>query len=103
MHWRSRRRAPRGPTPSPSTCAVRLAPPHATAAALSVQGPQSPALANNEQPFLNPPATDVGNNSQFWSSFNIAPKRVQACGWARQINTGMFPISKDMTRVDRSH
>jgi oxalate decarboxylase len=73
---------------------------NATAGAFSDPGPQNPALANNEQPFLNPPATDVGNNPQFWSSFNIAPKRVQAGGWARQINTGMFPISKDIAGVN---
>src|ERR1700761_5513499 len=73
---------------------------NATAAALSDPGPQNPALANNEQPFLNPPATDVGGIQQFWSSFNIAPKRVQAGGWARQITTAMFPISTEIAGVN---
>jgi oxalate decarboxylase len=69
-------------------------------AALSDPGPQNPALAVNEQPFLNPPPTDVGSIPQFWSSFNVAPKRVQAGGWARQVNTELFPISKDIAGVN---
>jgi len=73
---------------------------NATAAAFSDPGPQNPALAMNEQPFSNPPATDVGNIQMFWSSFNIAPKRVQAGGWARQVTTAMFPISKDIAGVN---
>ena len=73
---------------------------NATAAAFSDPGPQNPALAMNEQPFSNPPATDVGSIPMFWSSFNIAPKRVQAGGWARQVTTAMFPISKDIAGVN---
>ena len=73
---------------------------NASAQAFSDPGPQNPALANNEPPFLNPPATDVGNIPQFWSSFNIAPKRVQAGGWARQVNTQMFPISTTIAGVN---
>src|ERR1700744_2205681 len=65
----------------------------ASAAAFADPGPQNPALANNEQSFLNPPATEVGGIQQFWSSFNIAPKRVQAGGWGRQVTTARFPIS----------
>jgi oxalate decarboxylase len=38
---------------------------NASAQAFSDPGPQNPALANNEPPFLNPPATDVGNIPQF--------------------------------------
>ena len=73
---------------------------NASAAALSDPGPQYPPLADNEPPFLNPPPTDIGNIPQFWSSFNLSPKRVQAGGWARQVNTGMFPISKDIAGVN---
>jgi oxalate decarboxylase len=73
---------------------------NASAAALSDPGPQYPPLANNEKPFLNPPPTDVGNISQFWSSFNLSPKRVQAGGWARQVTTAMFPLSKDIAGVN---
>jgi oxalate decarboxylase len=42
-------------------------------------GPQDQNLANNE------PATDVNGMPQFWASFNLAPKRIQNGGWARQI------------------
>jgi oxalate decarboxylase len=73
---------------------------NSNSAALSDPGPQNPALAVNEQPFLNPPPTDVGSIPQFWSSFNLAPKRVQAGGWARQVNTELFPISKDIAGVN---
>jgi oxalate decarboxylase len=52
---------------------------------LADPGPQDPALANNMPSFLNPPATDVNGMPQFWSSFNLAPKRIQDGGWARQI------------------
>jgi oxalate decarboxylase len=69
-------------------------------AALLDPGPQNPAMAVNERPFLNPPPTDVGSIPQFWSSFNVAPKRVQAGGWARQVNTELFPISKDIAGVN---
>jgi oxalate decarboxylase len=63
-------------------------------------GPQNPALANNLPSFEDPPATDVNGMPVFWSSFNIAPKRVQAGGWARQVNTGAFPISTTIAGVN---
>ncbi|HVJ51595.1 MAG TPA: oxalate decarboxylase family bicupin [Aliidongia sp.] len=63
-------------------------------------GPQNPALADNLPSFENPPPTDVNGMPAFWSSFNIAPKRVQAGGWARQVNTNAFPISKDIAGVN---
>ena len=52
---------------------------------LTDPGPQNPALANNLPSFIDPPPTDVGGMPQFWSSFNIAPKRIQDGGWARQV------------------
>jgi oxalate decarboxylase len=36
----------------------------------------------------------------FWSSFNIAPKRIQAGGWAREVNANSFPISKSIAGVN---
>ena len=36
----------------------------------------------------------------FWSSFNIAPKRMQDGGWARQVNADDFPISNDIAGVN---
>lgn len=63
-------------------------------------GPQNPAMANQMPAFLNPPPTDVGGMPMFWSSFNIAPKRVQDGGWARQVTTADFPISVDIAGVN---
>lgn len=68
--------------------------------ALLDPGPQNPALAGNLPSFVNPPPTDVGGMPLFWSSFNIAPKRVQAGGWARQVNTEAFPISTTIAGVN---
>ena len=53
--------------------------------ALTDPGPQDPGLAGNEAAFQNPPATDVNGMPQFWSSFNLSPKRIQNGGWARQV------------------
>ena len=47
--------------------------------ALVDPGPQDPSLAGNEAAFQNPPATDVNGMPQFWSSFNLVPKRIQNC------------------------
>ncbi len=63
-------------------------------------GPQNSTMASNLPSFENPPPTDVGGMPVFWSSFNIAPKRVQAGGWARQVNTGAFPISTTIAGVN---
>ncbi len=67
---------------------------------LTDPGPQNPALANNLPSFLNPPATDVGGMPMFWNSFNIAPKRVQNGGWARQITQSDFEISTTISGVN---
>lgn len=67
---------------------------------LTDPGPQNPALANNLPSFIDPPPTDVGGMPQFWSSFNISPKRVQDGGWARQVSTSAFPISTDIAGVN---
>ena len=58
--------------------------------ALTDPGPQDPSLAGNQPSFLNPPATDVNGMPQFyfWTSFNLAPARIQNGGWARQIPHG---------------
>ena len=45
--------------------------------ALTDPGPQDPSLAINEPSFLSAPATDVNGMPQFWSSFNLASKRIQ--------------------------
>ena len=66
---------------------------NATPQSLSDPGPQNPAMANNLPSFLNPPATDVGDMPMFWNSFNIAPKRIQNGGWAREVTQADFQIS----------
>jgi oxalate decarboxylase len=68
--------------------------------ALTDPGPQDPNLAGNEPAFLNPPATDVNGMPQFWTSFNLAPKRIQNGGWARQITQDDFKISTTISGVN---
>src|SRR3984957_5586032 len=68
--------------------------------ALTDPGSQDPGLAGNEPSFLNPPATDVNGMPQFWASFNLAPKRIQNGGWARQITRADFAISTTIAGVN---
>jgi oxalate decarboxylase len=68
--------------------------------ALTDLGPQDPSLAGNEPAFLSPPATDVNGMPQFWTSFNLAPKRIQNGGWARQITDDDFKISTTIAGVN---
>jgi oxalate decarboxylase len=68
--------------------------------ALTDPGPQDPNLADNEPAFLDPPATDVNGMPQFWASFNLAPKRIQNGGWARQITQADFNISTTISGVN---
>ena len=68
--------------------------------ALTDPGPQNPGLAGNEPSFLNPPATDVNGMPQFWASFNLAPKRIQNGGWARQVTQDDFKISTTIAGVN---
>jgi oxalate decarboxylase len=68
--------------------------------ALTDPGPQDPNLAGNEPAFLDPPATDVNGMPQFWASFNLAPKRIQNGGWARQITQDDFKISTTIAGVN---
>jgi oxalate decarboxylase len=68
--------------------------------ALIDPGPQDPSLAGNEKSFLSPPPTDVNGMRQFWSSFNLSPKRIQNGGWARQITDDDFKISTTIAGVN---
>ena len=68
--------------------------------ALVDPGPQDPSLAGEEPSFLSPPATDVNGMPQYWSSFNLAPKRIQNGGWARQITADDFKISTSIAGVN---
>ena len=68
--------------------------------ALVDPGPQDPGLAGNEPAIQNPPATDVNGMPQFWTSFNLSPKRIQNGGWARQITVDDFKISTTIAGVN---
>jgi oxalate decarboxylase len=73
---------------------------NSSAGAFADPGPQNRALEDQLPSFQNPPPTDVGGMPQFWSSFGIVPKRVQAGGWARQVTTADFPISTTIAGVN---
>jgi oxalate decarboxylase len=73
---------------------------NANAEAFAEPGPKNAALAGQIPSFLDPPATDVNGMQMFWNSFNIAHKRIQAGGWAREVNAGAFPISEDFSGVN---
>ena len=66
--------------------------------ALIDPGPQDPGLAGNEAAFQNAPATDVNGMPQFWTSFNLSPKRIQNGGWARQITSDVRDLHDDRRR-----
>ena len=68
--------------------------------ALVDPGPQDPSLAvaATKAAFQNPPATDVNGMPQFWSSFNLSPKRIQNGGWARQVGVDSFRDFQDDRR-----
>ena len=68
--------------------------------ALTDPGPQDPTLAGTQPAFLNPPATDVNGMPQYWASFNLAPKRIQNGGWARQVTQDDFKISTTISGVN---
>jgi oxalate decarboxylase len=73
---------------------------NASAQARRDPGPQSRELASQFPDAFNPPATDVGGMAQIWSSFNNAPRRIQAGGWARQVTVADFPMSEAVSGVD---
>jgi oxalate decarboxylase len=63
-------------------------------------GPQNPALGTLFPSVQTPPATDVGGLPMDWASFNIAPRRIQNGGWARQVTVDDFPISTEISGVN---
>jgi oxalate decarboxylase len=63
-------------------------------------GPQNPDLAGNFPSFIDPPPTDVGEMPMVWNSFNIAPRRQQNGGWARQVTQSDFHISTTISGVN---
>jgi oxalate decarboxylase len=71
-----------------------------TPGSLSDPGPQNPALGTLFPSVQSPPATDVGGLPMDWASFNIAPRRIQNGGWARQVTVDDFPISTEISGVN---
>ncbi len=63
-------------------------------------GPQNPAVADQFPSGFTPPATDVGDLPLFWASFNNAPRRIQAGGWARQVTQEDFKIAEEISGVN---
>jgi oxalate decarboxylase len=68
--------------------------------ALEDVGPHDPTLTNTQPSRFNPPPTDVNGMPTFWSSFNLAERRIQNGGWARQVIQSDFAISKDIAGVN---
>jgi oxalate decarboxylase len=73
---------------------------NSTPAAISEPGPKNPTLASGVPSLDNPPPTDIGGMAIPWASFNLAHKRIQSGGWAREVTTEAFPISKDIAGVN---
>lgn len=67
---------------------------------LTDPGPNNPDLAKQFPASQSPPPTDVGGQPLDWASFNIAPKRIQNGGWARQVTVEDFAISKEISGVN---
>src|SRR4030081_110102 len=63
-------------------------------------GPQNAAIRDQFPTAFSPPATDDGSTPRVWPSFNIAPRRIQNGGWARQVTQADFPISKTISGVN---
>ncbi len=75
-------------------------PVNATGHTMGNPGPRNPALEGQFPSLVNPPPTDDFGMPMFWSSFNIAHRRIQAGGWARQVTADDFAISKDIAGVN---
>jgi oxalate decarboxylase len=67
---------------------------------LTDPGPADPSIEAVEPIFQDPSPTDVNGMPQFWASFNLAPKRIQNGGWARQITQADFAISTTISGVN---
>ncbi|MBE7218933.1 MAG: cupin domain-containing protein [Caulobacteraceae bacterium] len=63
-------------------------------------GPRNPVLTGQFPEAYTPPPTDIGDLPLFWASFNTAPRRIQAGGWARQVTQGDFQVSEEISGVN---
>jgi oxalate decarboxylase len=69
-------------------------------ASITDPGPQNPTIASQFPSPQSPPATDVGSMPLPWATFNNAPKRIQAGGWAREVTQRDFSISEEIAGVN---
>jgi oxalate decarboxylase len=72
----------------------------ASPASVADPGPQNPAIASQFPSPQSPPATDVGSMPLPWATFNNAPKRIQAGGWARQVTQKDFSVAEEISGVN---
>ena len=60
----------------------------------------NPVLESQFPNVITAPATDVSTQPFFWSSFNIAARRQQRGGWAREVTQADFAISDEIAGVN---
>ena len=63
-------------------------------------GPQNTAISDQFPAAYSPAPTDIGDLPLFWASFNAAPRRIQAGGWARQVTQADFAVSEAISGVN---
>jgi oxalate decarboxylase len=63
-------------------------------------GPENVPLTQQQPDAFYPPSTDHGSAPSFWSSYSLMHRRIQECGWVRQVNSFDFPISQDIAGVN---
>jgi len=63
-------------------------------------GPENNPLLRENPSSNMPPFTDHGNIGPIWYSFDLAPKRLQAGGWTRQVTQRELPTSRDLAGVN---
>ncbi len=73
--------------------------PEADRSATSI-GPDNRLLDSLNPSSAAPPATDEGEAPAFWYSFALAPRRLFAGGWSREVNARDFPIARDIAAVN---
>jgi oxalate decarboxylase len=64
------------------------------------RGPRNPVIEGQFPDTSDSPPTDINGMPLFWSSFNIAHRRYQNGGWAREITQDSFAISEDFAGVN---
>ncbi|MHB1938067.1 MAG: cupin domain-containing protein [Acidobacteriaceae bacterium] len=67
---------------------------------VSNPGPKNKPILDENPNSNTPPPTDHGDFGPIWYSFDLAHKRVQEGGWARQVTQRELPSSKDLAGVN---